>query len=111
MGEEVRALHELLRLSVGSLVVRIDNEAVVKDLNGDRRSVTSGRSAMAHLWRAIFANARVASDQVEVRWVKGHITQAMVDDGRWLPAEKIGNDAANAAAIKGAQQHTEYTPP
>jgi len=102
---EVWALYKLLELCKGSFEVKIDNEAVVLDFNSRRGQAVSAKNGMAHVWRMIFDDWKVGDGAVTVKWVKGYITNLMVEDGLWTQFDKTGNDAANDAAVAGARQH------
>ena len=60
------------------------------------------------MWHIYYKHAAAkAVDAIAITKVKGHATQAMVDDGRVRAADKADNDKADAAADEGVKLFTQ----
>jgi hypothetical protein len=57
------------------------------------------------LWRQIEIQYSLRFSPIKVTWVKGHISQAQVDEGLSSQVDKDGNDAADRAAVHGSSVH------
>lgn len=57
------------------------------------------------LWKQVKYLLELRTSPVQATWVKGHVSQAQVDQGLFTQQDKDGNDAADHAAVAGAAQH------
>ena len=57
------------------------------------------------LWKQVKNLLELRTSPVQATWVKGHVSQAQVDQVLFTQQDKDGNDAADHAAVAGAAQH------
>ena len=44
---------------------------------------------------------QLGPNNIRIRWVKGHVTDLMLETGLYSPQDKIGNDGADTLAVQG----------
>jgi ribonuclease HI len=98
-GAELWGLLQGLKHTCGTRTLYIDCEAV-EQRYGTTRAM-SGDELYAEAWRQI--RAVDSAIDATVVWVKGHITQHMVEAGEWALFQKEGNDAADELAKAAAR--------
>ena len=99
LWSELRALLEVLRISVGNICIHVDNSQVVDGVQLGKQWCTSSRREGADLWRDIW---RLLDDMYGVRVVKvkAHLTFSQVAQGAIEFDHWTGNGAADLCAKK-----------
>ena len=88
------------------LDIRTDSEYVCKGFSSFRQWGPSGwHGDNADLWNVLASELSSRGSAVHVSWVKGHAKQVDIERGRTTEEDKLGNDGADALAVKGAQLH------
>ena len=100
---ELWGVLQTLRHACPPITVWVDNSGVVDGFaRGAAWCCDSSRPA-ADLWRLIWCrHADLGGEDIEMRKVKGHATNADIDAGRSTPWQKAGNDHADHFAGRGS---------
>ena len=104
---EVFAALMALTFGVPPLVLYSDSDFFVLGWKRGRAWCTAGGRAHAEVWRDFWNLAEEfgGSAAIKVVKVRGHATAAMVERGEVSEVDRFGNDAADAAAKRGARCH------
>ena len=95
---ELTAVYEVLRITVGNLLILCDNLEVVRGMERGKVFCTAATTDGADLWRRIWRILDEIGDRVTTRWVLGHTTWINVLEGKLTPHQHVGNDMADRAA-------------
>ena len=107
---ELHALLEILRVTVGPIIIFVDNLEVVEGVaNGERWCCHPKRDG-ADLWRSIWARLNDLSGLVRVEKVKAPLTYQHVLDGKTSWAKWVGNGIADMWAKQGCAEASRLSP-
>ena len=107
---ELHALLEILRVTIGPIIIYVDNLEVVQGVaNGERWCCHPKRDG-ADLWRSIWARLNDLGILVRVEKVKAHLTYQHVLDGKTSWAKWIGNGIADLWAKRGCAEASRLSP-
>ena len=107
---ELRALLELLRVTVGPITAHVDNMAVVDGVASGRDWCCDSRREGADLWREIWDRLDDLEGLVSVVKIKAHLTFADVVTQRIDFRHWIGNVLADKYAKAGAKLAKDSSP-
>ena len=103
---EVYAALVAVRFAAGSIVVYSDSSFFVGGWHRGRSWCTAASRTHADVWRKFWDVAEdFGIENIHVVKVKGHATQADLDNDLSTPMDKWGNDLADQQAKRGAALH------
>ena len=107
---ELRALSEILRITVGPATIYVDNAQVVDGVANGRRWCCNPRRDGADIWREIWDRLDDLHGIVSVQKVKAHLSYQKVREGRISWKAWVGNGVADMWAKWGCSEAERLSP-
>ena len=107
---ELRALAEILRVTVGPITVFVDNSQVVDGVQKGRKWCLHPKRDGADLWKDIWDRLDDLQGLVKVEKVKAHLNYGHVVEGRISWTSWLGNGIADQWAKRGCQEAERLSP-
>ena len=107
---ELRALSEILRITVGPATIYVDNSQVVDGVANGRKWCCSPKRDGADIWRQIWDRLDDLHGIVSVQKVKAHMSYQKVLDGRISWSDWVGNGVADMWAKRGCSEAERLSP-
>ena len=98
LRSELKALLEILRVTLGPIVIFVDSANVVDGMAAGEKWCTHSNRDGADLWKSIWQIMDDLLGLVEVKKVKAHLTFSHVMDGRISWEQWVGNGIADLQA-------------
>ena len=107
---ELRALAEILRVTVGPITVYVDNSQVVDGIQRGRKWCLHPKRDGADVWKEVWDRLDDLEGLVRVEKVKAHLNYGHVVEGRISWTSWLGNGIADQWAKLGCQEAERLSP-